>query len=309
MVNRRVAVALSLLLASPGFAVAPAAQGAACAQIAVAFDRETKAFVNEAEQKNIGFLNNQIFAQQTEALKTLMENSTQGTIAVDMKEEWDKMKAQVERIQNWEESLRDLYLCAQPGSSCNMTSFLERVSPELRQWFDSFTNAGLAAVRERALEAANLIHSYLDRVTKITTNTMDAMAECAVPMRGQPRVDPNTGQPVITSTAGAGEDAAAIPEPTAKPVDPAVAAANGGGNGLIWTAVGVAGVAYGVYELVPRDGAGGGAQCNRPTSNPLSICSSQGGSSAACQNSLSAWGAYCQCTGSSGFNAQTGSCR
>jgi len=318
MFTRLIALALSLLLASSGFAVAPAAQGATCAQIADQFDRETKALVAEADQKNIGFLHSQIFAQQTASLRTLTANSTQGTIAVDMKEEWDKAKAQIEKARSYEEALHDAYLCLAPGSSCTYTSLRERLTDEVRNWLDAYTSGGLAAVRERALEASNLIHNYLDRVSKITTDTMTAMSQCGVAMRGQPRVDPNTGQPVpvapgsrITSTGGAvPEDADDIPEPPSKPVDPPNDGGVSDGDLATIAVLGGAAVAVGVYYHDKQAaGGGGGAKCTRPSTNPLTICSSQGGGSSACTSSLASWDSYCQCTGSSGFNRQTGSCR
>jgi hypothetical protein len=293
MSHRLVAATLSLTLAIPTFSVAPAAQGSNCAQIAERFDRETKAFVAEAEQKNIGFLHNQMFAQQTEALKTLMEDSTQGTTAANLKEDWDKAKANFEKVRSYEEALRDLYLCAQDGSPCNMSSFLERVSDEIRQWLDPYTNGGLAAVRERALEAANLIRNYMERVTNISTGTMTAMEECTVPMKREPRVDPDSGSPVPSSASASSADGVPeVAEPPSKPVDPP-ANGEGGSNAMIWGLAGAAGVGYGVYQFMPSSDGGGsgtGGACTRPTSNPLTICSSQGGSSTACQTALAEWG-------------------
>lgn len=310
MFNRLIAVTLSLILAAPGFAMAPSAQGPTCAQIATGFAQATQTFVAAAEQQNLGFIDGQIFANQTQVLKTLMENSSQGSMAANLKDEWDKMKAQYDRIGGHAQAVHDLYMCLAPGSACNLTSFRERATDEIRRWLDRYGPEGLNALRERALEASNLMHGYLDKVTKISTNTMTAMEECATPMRGQPRVDPNTGQPVPRTPASSSDGTPAIPEPTPKPVDPPE---DGGGAGkaIIWGLVGAAGVAYGVTGLMPAEdgGTSGGNNCRQPSSNPLTVCSSQGGSSTACRDALSAYGTFCRCSGYSGFNAQRGGCQ
>lgn len=48
--------------------------------------------------------------------------------------------------------------------------------------------------------------------------------------------------------------------------------------------------------------------CTPPAENVLTVCSSQGGSSSACQNAIRAANQYCTCMGYAGFSTSTGSC-
>ncbi len=75
----------------------------------------------------------------------------------------------------------------------------------------------------------------------------------------------------------------------------------GGGDTLYW--LGLAGLAGGAAYYAY------GKTCTPPTQNVLTVCSSQGGSSSACQNAVNEQDKYCKCEGYGGFDRQFGGCR
>jgi len=282
MSSRFVASILSLVLAMPALSVAPAAQGPTCGQIAAEFDRQTAAFVKDADQQNLDFVQKQFGGNP-------------------LRDPFESAKEKIDQAGKWAESLNTVYLCLM-GNQCNTTTLRDQVGAEVRGWLDAKLSdrLGLAEVRDRARDAANLLRGYVDRALKISTDTMSAMTQCSTAMKSNPRADLNSLSPKPTTADGLPD----IPEPPSKPVDPPKE--GGGSSAIIWGLAAAGGAVYAVSELMPQDEGG---ECTVPSSNPLSICSSQGGGSTACKTALSDWGAYCKCTGKSGFNAQTASCQ
>ena len=282
-------VAVTLTITSTQFA-RPVAQGSTCAQIVDTFDARVSQANSQLEQGNIGLIHSQTFAGQVESLRTVAGNDARLENRIDYAEKAEKALEKYKKLQSYQEAFNDIVLCLQPGSACTLTSLREQLTEEVRKWLDAKVGdrGGLNAVRERALEASNLIQRATSNVLGITTDTMSAMQECTTAFRQPARVDPATGQPVTPSPTQLGADGLpVIEEPPSKPVDA------GGGMGAGSTMALIGAIGGGAYAATMLKGA----SCREPSVNFFSVCSSQGGGSQACQSARSEQSAYCSCVG------------
>lgn len=271
----------------------PRAQGRNCAQIVDAFDARVTQAHSQLEQGSIGMIHSQTVAGQVESLRTVAGDDARLENRIDYAEKAEKALEKFKKLQGYQEAFNDIVLCLQPGSACTLTSLREQLTEEVRKWLDAKIGdrGGLNAVRERALEASNLIQRATSATLGITTDTMSAMQECTTAFRQPARVDPATGQPVTPSPAAA--DADGIPvveEPPSKPVDTGGGMGAGGMAALIGA---IGGGAYAATLFVPKEG--GGANCRQPSVNFFTVCSSQGGGSQACRSAQEEQRAYCTC--------------
>lgn len=283
-------VATTLTITSTQTAL-PGAQGRNCAQIVDAFDARVTQAHGQLEQGSIGLIHSQTFAGQVESLRTVAGDDARLENRIDYAEKAEKALEKFKKLQSYQEAFNDIVLCLQ-GSQCTLTSLREQLIEEVRKWLDAKIGdrGGLNAVRERALEASNLIQRATSATLGITTDTMSAMQECTTAFRQPARVDPATGQPVTPSPAAA--DADGIPvveEPPSKPVDTGGGMGAGGMAALIGA---IGGGAYAATLLVPEEG---GANCRQPSVNFFTVCSSQGGGSQACRSAQEEQRAYCTC--------------
>ena len=253
-------VAAMLTITSP-FAAFPIGQGLTCAQLADRLDGESRKFESDAQRQNIEFIHKDLFGHN----------------------DYEQAKATFEKLQGYSETLRNVYLCLAPGSSCKVNSLIEAAKGEVKSWLEGLTETGFEKARERALEAANLIDGYMKRVLSISTDTMTAMQQCTAPMPGQPKVDLNSVPPVLRV------DENGLPEvkdPTPVPVK------DGGGMGGMLALVGAAGGAvYGAQAL----GLLGGKCSAEAPNNYHSTCENQGRTTSTCLALQSEYQTWCDC--------------
>ena len=289
---RFTAILTAILIFTTAFPTIPIAQGRACGQIVGEFASATQGFIADADQANFGSVLGQAFKDYNKTLGTLADNSTQATVAVQLKDDFDRMKGDFEKVQGYHEALMDVWRCLAPGSACaerGLTSIRERLTDELRGWLDGQVDiGGLNAVRERVLEAANMIQRYTDRVMKISTDTMTAMQECTVPMRGQPHLSADTVPPSERVDADGLPEVAA---PTPVPVD---TDGGGSGTGTLLGVLGAAGAAgYGASAL----GLLGPKCAAEAPNNYHSTCESQGRNTSSCMALQNEYREWCSCLG------------
>jgi hypothetical protein len=289
--SRTLSVFLVATLTITSTQTAPHAQGQNCAQIVDSFDARVTQAHSQLEQGSIGMVHSQTFANQVDSLRTVAGNDARLENRIDYAEKAEKALEKYNKLQGYQEAFNDIVLCLQPGSACTLTSLRERLVDEVRKWLDAKVGdrGGLNAVRERAIEAMNLIQRATSSALGITTDTMSAMQECTTAFRQPPRVDPTTGQPVTPSPTQLGADGLpVVEEPPSKPVE------NGGGMGAGMIAT-IGAIGAGAYAASLF--TGGGANCQQPSTNFFTVCSSQGGSSQACASARAEQSAYCSCLG------------
>src|SRR5262245_38411786 len=177
MFTRVVAATLVLILAMPALSVAPSAQSSSCGQIAAEFDRQTAAFVKDANQQNLEFVQKQFGGNP-------------------LRDPFEAAKEKIDQAGKWAESLNTVYLCLM-GKQCNTTTLRDKVNGEIRAWLDAKLSdrMGLAEVRDRARDAADLLQGYVNRALKISADTMTAMTQCSTAMKSNPRADLNSLSP------------------------------------------------------------------------------------------------------------------
>lgn len=131
-------------------------------------------------------------------------------------------------------------------------------------------------------------------ISDLEQERADAMAagQCpgASPSQGQQQAGSSLTPPLPDPPAAAPPpNATPVPKPAPKPEKKG----SGMSDALFYGGLGgLVGVAY-LYSEYGK----AGEQCTPPAQNVLTVCSSQGGSSAACQSAVAAQKAYCSCLG------------
>lgn len=300
MAATRIAVALLTSAALAFLAVRLEAQAVPnpCADMSAQMERVSNAYIADANAQMQSAAMNALVVGSIKA--GLVENPA-AQAAANIKQAWNQFIVYIDRMKGFEAWLQRARACADAGGINCFKVNAGASEEEERQFTDSLTELGTKAASAKAGKAYDAVR----KLTQGMADVMNTMPNCVNQAAQRAQAAAATREAVSSPPDGTPE----VAEPTAKPVDPPDEG-NGGGNAIIWGLVGAAGVAVGVSQLMPATEAGGtGRSCTRPSSNPLTVCSSQGGSSTACQNSLSEWGSYCRCTGSSGFNAQRGACQ
>lgn len=216
MTNTRTNIALLLTAVSvlgPPLAPTSVAQTRSCARIAEQFDRETRAFVDEANRQNLGFLRGEALTGASGSLKTLMSGSPSASTALELKEKWDEVQAARERIQSTAQVWREIVACLNTAG-CNPMDIANRAAADVRAWAEATLKANASAASARVEQARALLQNYANRSLNLSLGTMKSMADCTTQFTEQAQANsPATPVPVppaATKGGGAGKALVAI---------------------------------------------------------------------------------------------------
>lgn len=276
-----------------------------CGEVVDTAQREMRAFSREATGQSMKFAVDLDMDEQLSNAKRVLALRNPGAAARDeiqrLKEQVDAYRA---KMRTYAQLIADIAACLRPYDSACMGRVTAQSDAEIKAWLSALTEYTSAEAAERARKAAELINTWHDRAFNLATGTMTASVGCLTEFQRQiPAPTTESAAPVAVPPD------ASLPEVAEPPSKPVITSS--GDSGALW-AIAAGGGTVGALLLYhnQKQAGGGGGSCRQPSSNPLSICASQGGSSSACIQSLSEWDTYCrQCQNSSGFNRQRGTCQ
>ncbi len=281
-----VAVLLSVVitLGTPLSTLSLARQGRDCGQIADRFNRQTKAFTDEANRNNMSFIASDVLSGPIEDVTELLKGNATVSNALEVKASMDKIEAARGKMRSYEQVLKELKACIDARGKCSLLEFSKQVSAEMKEWIESLTEAGLTAASQRVEQAQELMTNYLERTMDITTGTMNEMAACTSDFnRRAANVSVETTPAAPASPAEPAMPEVAAPEPGKVAVPD-----EGGSDMLMWTAL-IGGTAAAGYYKYGQGGKDCGAQPSldydfRVQSRPS-------------DSQINAMRAYCSCQG------------